>query len=261
MYVLLSPAKKLHEPPAVPGLPATQPTMLDQSEVLMKSTRNKSANKLKKLMHISDKLAALNHERFQAWGQPFTADNSRQAILSFAGDVYLGLDAGSLDSEALSWAQDHVGILSGLYGVLRPLDLMQPYRLEMGTSLTTRRGATLYAFWGDRITKQVNELAAGGVVVNLASNEYFSSIAPKKLGRVVTPVFQDVKDGKARSISFFAKKARGAMTRWIIDNRVTDVEQLKEADAMNYRYDVAASEGDRWVFRRQQPPPVGETRA
>ena len=260
MYVLLSPAKKLHEPPAASGIPATQPTMLDQSEVLMKHTRNKSPKKLKELMHISDKLAELNHKRFQDWGQPFTADNSRQAILSFAGDVYLGLDADSMAEDDLAWAQDHVGILSGLYGVLRPLDLMQPYRLEMGTSLKTRRGENLYKFWGDRITKRVNELAGDGVIVNLASNEYFSSLQTKKLGRVVTPVFQDVKDGKARSISFFAKKARGAMTRWIIDNRVTDPEQLKEADAMNYRYDATASEGDRWVFRRPQPPPVGEKR-
>ncbi len=256
MYVLLSPAKKLHEPPAVPGLPHTQPELLDQTEVLMKSTRGKSAKKLGDLMGISPALAELNHKRFQEWAQPFTEANARQALLSFAGDVYLGLEAETLSAEALTWAQDHVGILSGLYGLLRPLDLMQPYRLEMGTSLKTRRGDNLYAFWGDRITKAIVEQAGGGPVVNLASNEYFSSVQPKKLPSLITPVFQDLKDGKARTISFFAKKARGSMTRWIIDNRVTDPEQLKACDAMGYAFAAGESKGNRWVFQRNQPPPV-----
>lgn len=257
MYVLLSPAKKLHEPPAAGALPHTQPALLDQAERLAARSKKLSPKKLKALMHISDNLAELNHKRFQDFGTPFTPDNSRQAILSFAGDVYLGLDAGSLSSEDLDWAQDHVGILSGLYGLLRPLDLMQPYRLEMGVGLSTRRGKTLYAWWGKRITQAINAHEAD-IIVNLASNEYFKSVQPKALdARVVTPVFQDIKDGKARTISFFAKKARGAMTRWIIENRVSTADALKECDAMGYRHNADASKGDRWVFQRQQPPPVG----
>ena len=202
----------------------TQPALLARSTKLMKKVKPWSVRKIKKGMHLSDKLAELNHERNQAWGEPFTEDNARQAMLMFAGDVYVGLDAGTLDAEAMAWAQEHVGILSGLYGLLRPLDLIQPYRLEMGNKLVN-----LYDFWGNLIDEAVGDQ----VVVNLASNEYSKVMGTRDM---VTPKFKDVKDGKARTISFFAKQARGAMTRWIIDNRVDDPEQLKECDVMGYRH-------------------------
>jgi hypothetical protein len=253
MYTLLSPAKKLHEPPAAADVAHSQPQLLDQASRLAARSKKLSAKKLKALMHISDNLANLNHQRFQDWSTPFTPDNSRQAILSFAGDVYLGLDAGSLGADDLDWAQDNVGILSGLYGLLRPLDLMQPYRLEMGIKLSTRRGKSLYEYWGGRLTKAVNA-AETDTVINLASNEYFSSVQTKKLtARVVTPVFRDEKAGKARTISFFAKKARGSMTRWIVDNRIEEAEELKACDAMGYVFRSDESTADRWVFQRMQP--------
>ena len=191
MYVLLSPAKKLHEPPAAAAIPCTQPQLMADTEMLMRSTRTLSSKKLQALMHISENLGELNHQRYQDWQTPFDENNARQAVLSFAGDVYIGFQAENLSNEDLDWAQDHVGILSGLYGLLRPLDLMQPYRLEMGTKLKTRRGPTLYAFWGERIAKTINEMAGDQVVLNLASNEYFKSVKTKALdGRVVTPVFR-----------------------------------------------------------------------
>ncbi len=258
MYMLLSPAKKLTEGPALPEHGATELALRADTEELLKTVRKLSSKKLQALMSISKNLGDLNRQRYQDWSVPFTTDNARQAALSFAGEVYLGLQAEDLSAEDLEWAQSHLGILSGLYGVLRPLDLMQPYRLEMGTSLKTRRGANLYAFWGARITKAINELAGDQTIVNLASNEYFKSVQAKKLnGRVITPVFRDVKDGKARTISYFAKRARGAMARWMIQHRVTDVEGLKQCDAMNYTFDAENSTADKWVFQRPQPPPVG----
>ena len=257
MYVLLSPAKKLHEPPAAAALPHTQPALIDEAEQLAGHARELTPDHLKALMHISDNLANLNHQRFQEWATPFTPQNSRQAILSFAGDVYLGLDASTLSPQDLAWAQDHVGILSGLYGLLRPMDLMRPYRLEMGVGLSTGRGRNLYEWWGTQLTDAINGQESD-TVVNLASNEYFKSVQPKGLqARVITPVFQDIKDGKARTISFFAKKARGSMTRWIIENRVETAEALLDCDAMGYRHNPEASKGHRWVFQRQQPPPAG----
>ena len=254
MYVLLSPAKKLHEPPAAAAIPFTQPQLMADTEMLMRSTRTLSSKKLQALMHISENLGELNHQRYQDWQTPFDENNARQAVLSFAGDVYIGFQAENLSNEDLDWAQDHVGILSGLYGLLRPLDLMQPYRLEMGTKLKTRRGPTLYAFWGERIAKTINEMAGDQVVLNLASNEYFKSVKTKALdGRVVTPVFRDVKDGKAKTISFFAKRARGEMTRWIVQNRVTEVESLKDCEVMGYTFHAATSTADKWVFQRPSP--------
>ena len=258
MYIVLSPAKTLIEPPAVAELPATEPLMLEQTRVLMQTTRKLSVKKLKELMGITDSLATLNRDRFQAFSEPFDAENARQALLSFNGQVYWGVDAKTLSAEDLAFAQEHVGILSGLYGLLRPLDLMQPYRLEMGSKVRTRRGADLYTFWGDRVAKAVNELANGGTVVNLASNEYFKAANNKALqGPVITPVFKDVKEGKSRTLAFFAKQARGAMTRWAILNRVTDVEQLKRCDINDYRYSEAESTDAKWVYSRPQPPPVG----
>ncbi len=260
MLMLLSPAKSLVEGSAVADVPATQPAMLDDTETLMKTTRRLTAPKLQELMGISDKLAVLNRQRFRDWTTPFTADNARQAVLTFAGDVYRGLEADTLSREDLTFAQDHLVILSGLYGVLRPLDLMQPYRLEMATKLKTRRGKDLYSFWGERITKQINELTEGRddrTIVNLASNEYFNSVRSEKLaGPVITPVFKDVKDGKARVLSFFAKAARGKMARWAIQSRATSADQLRAFDGDGYSLQESLSTETRWEFHRPQPPPV-----
>lgn len=255
MLILLSPAKRLIEPPAA-AAPHTRPALLDDANALADVARRLSSVDLQALMGISEALGDLNHARFQQMeGEP-TPDNARQAILSFAGEVYQGLDAGTLSAEDLAWAQDHVAILSGLYGVLRPLDLVQPYRLEMGTSLDNPRGADLYAWWGDRVTEELGRREAD-TIVNLASTEYFRVVRPKRLqARVVTPVFQDVKDGKARTLGFFAKKARGMMTRWAIERRITDADALKTCDAGGYTVVPEASTGTRWVFRRPQPPPV-----
>ncbi|MEM7352119.1 MAG: peroxide stress protein YaaA [Acidobacteriota bacterium] len=260
MLMLLSPAKSLVEGSAVADLPATRPAMLDQTETLMKTTRRLSAPKLKELMGISDKLAVLNRQRFRDWTTPFTPENARQAVLTFNGDVYRGFDAGTLSGEDLAFAQEHLVILSGLYGALRPLDLIQPYRLEMGTQLKTRRGKNLYAFWGERITEQLNQLTEGHkdrTIVNLASNEYFSSVHPDKLAApLVTPVFKDVKNGKARVLSFFAKAARGMMARWATLNRATTADQLRAFDGGGYVLQEALSTETRWEFHRPQPPPV-----
>jgi cytoplasmic iron level regulating protein YaaA (DUF328/UPF0246 family) len=261
VLVLLSPAKKLNAAPAVPaGASPAQPPLLDHAETLMETARPLTRGDLKSLMHISDDLAELNHQRFQEWTTPFTTDNASPALLTFAGDVYIGIDTETLSADDLGWAQDHVVILSGLYGVLRPLDLMQPYRLEMGTSLENPRGRNLVAFWREAVTSHLAERLKGDsepVIVNLASQEYFKSVDHKALGaRIITPVFQDIKDGKARTLFFFAKRARGAMTRWIVDHRVDDPEALKAFDGMGYAYDEDASDRDRWVFRRKQPPPA-----
>lgn len=254
MLILLSPAKSLVEGPAVADLPVTQPLLLDQTEVLMKTTRRLSAPKIKKLMGVSDQLAVLNRQRFRDWATPFTTENARQAALMFSGDVYRGLDAATLSAGDLAFAQDHVVILSGLYGVLRPLDLIQPYRLEMGTRLSTRRGRDLYAFWGRRITDLVNRLTEGHdnrTVVNLASKEYFKAVQPEKLaGPLVTPTFKDVKDGKARFLSFFAKATRGKMARWAIQNRLTTADQLRSFDGGGYVLQPELSDDSHWEFQR-----------
>jgi cytoplasmic iron level regulating protein YaaA (DUF328/UPF0246 family) len=204
-------------------------------------------------MGLSDKLGALNYERFQAWQRPFTTENAKQAVLAFKGDVYQGLDAESMSDEDLQWAQDNLRILSGLYGVLRPLDLMQPYRLEMGTKFANNRGKDLYSFWDGVINNQLNSLVEepNAVLVNLASNEYFKAVKEKTLSaRIVTPVFMDNKDGKYKMISFFAKKARGLMAAFIIKNKITDVELLKNFDSDGYSFNAALSEADKWVFTR-----------
>ncbi len=260
MLALLSPAKRLDFDSPLAVSAHSQPQLLDDTGKLIKTTRNLSLKRLRELMDISADLAKLNHDRYKALSTELTLDNARQAILAFKGDVYTGLDAATLSEDDLAFAQDHIGILSGMYGYLRPLDLMQPYRLEMGTKLPTRRGKSLYDFWGDRITRQVQaRLADSGdaTVVNLASAEYFKSVRVKKLGaRVVTPVFQDVKDGKARVLFLFAKQARGMMARYIIDHRLTDPEGLQRFDSGGYRFQPDLSDGDRWVFQRPQPPPV-----
>ncbi|MBV1929705.1 MAG: peroxide stress protein YaaA, partial [Gammaproteobacteria bacterium] len=207
------------------------------------------------LMKISDKLGNLNFDRFLSWDRKFTPDNAKQALLAFKGDVYTGLDAESLSGDDLLWAQDHLRILSGLYGLLRPLDLMQAYRLEMGTKLANGRGKDLYQFWGSQITDALNQQQADEslpVLVNLASNEYFKSVQSKQLNaEIITPVFKDWKGDKYKIISFYAKKARGLMVAYIVRNRLSDVEQIKNFDSEGYVYNPAMSSAREWVFTRE----------
>jgi len=248
MLIVVSPAKRLNEhPPRADG--GTLPRNLDQAEILADTARRLDAPALQKLMHISPKLAALNVERFAAFG---SGVGEKPAIEMFAGDTYAGLEAASLEPDELAYAQDHLRILSGLYGLLRPGDVIQPHRLEMGSRLTNERGRNLYDFWGDRIAGQLmaDATAVGtDVLVNCASVEYFTAADRPALGlRVITPVFYEDHPDGPRIHSFFAKKARGAMARFIIQNRLTDPEALKEFDTGGYRYRPDMSEGDRLVF-------------
>jgi len=257
MLAVVSPAKKLDTMPIERGVSPTQPVLLDDTEQLMKTTRRLRPGDLKELMGISDKLAELNHGRFQSFSTPFDTDNAKPAAFVFNGDVYLGLDAETLDDAALSWSQDHLAILSGLYGVLRPMDLIQPYRLEMGTRLKTGRGKDLYAFWGDRVTNRLQAQLADHkdqTLVNLASKEYFSVLQPKALpGPVVTPAFKELRDGKLRMISFFAKRARGRMARFMVEQRIDRPEGLKDFNLDGYSYDPELSDERTWTFTRPQP--------
>jgi uncharacterized protein len=250
MLIVISPAKKLDYASTVKSPLTTQPELLDHSQELLQGLKALAPQDVSSLMSLSDKLGALNFERFQAWQTPFTEDNARAAILAFKGDVYQGLDADSMSDDDLRWAQDHLRILSGLYGLLRPLDLMQAYRLEMGTKFTNTRGANLYQFWGDIITQQLNKTGSS-VLVNLASNEYFKSVHKKDIdAQIITPVFMDKKNDTYKIISFYAKKARGLMSSYIIRNRITEAEQIKHFDTDGYSYNAALSEADQWVFVR-----------
>jgi len=253
MFAVISPAKKLDFSEPVRGI-TTQPQLIVETEVLLDETRRLLPSDLSKLMKISDQLAELNYGRFQSFELPFTEDNAKQAIFAFNGDTYVGFDAKTLDDEGLDFAQDHVGILSGLYGLLRPRDLMQPYRLEMGTRLQNPRGKDLYAFWGDRITTAINRALEGHaepVLVNLASNEYFKSVKKKELrAEVITPVFKELKDGKAKVIGLMAKRARGMMARYIVEKRIESPKALKKFKEGGYRYVAAESTDTEWVFRR-----------
>lgn len=252
---LLSPAKSLdYDTPLPAGLLHTLPAFVPDAQRLIAVLREKSPQEVAALMSISDPLAALNVARYAAWQPRFTAANARQAVMAFNGDVYEGLQAQSLSLEDLQWAQQHVAILSGLYGVLRPLDRMQPYRLEMGTRLATDVGANLYQFWGARIAEHLNQrLAADAtpVVVNLASQEYFKSVDRKVLkARVIECVFEDHKAGQYKIISFYAKRARGLMARWAIQQRAATPRRLEEFDLEGYAFHPASSQPDRLVFRR-----------
>lgn len=250
MLIVISPAKKLDYSGAVTAPLSTQPALLNHAEELLVDLKTLAPQAISSLMSLSDNLGALNYERFQAWQTPSTEDNARPAMLAFKGDVYQGLDADSMSADDMRWAQDHLRILSGLYGVLRPLDLMRPYRLEMGTKLANQRGSDLYQFWGDIITDELNAIGSS-VLVNLASTEYFKSVKKKAIAaRIVTPVFMDNKNGTYKIISFYAKTARGLMSSYIIRNRITDVEQLKQFDSAGYRFNPALSETDQWVFVR-----------
>jgi uncharacterized protein len=256
MYFLLSPAKSLDYETAVPkDVPHTLPQFVAQSAELIGLLKTQSPQQIAQLMDLSDALSALNVARYQAWSPKFTAKNSKQAMLAFNGDVYDGLNAIDLKAADLAWAQQHVGMLSGLYGLLRPLDYMQPYRLEMGTRLPNAKGSTLYSFWGDQIADHINaHLAAdtAPVVVNLASQEYFKSVDRKALkARVVECVFEDHKPAGYKVISFFAKRARGMMARYAIQKRITTVKKLTAFNAEGYAFAAAASGPDRLVFRRK----------
>ena len=260
MIIVLSPAKSLDYTSPIPTLPATRPRFIQQSAELIDILRRKSPVELSKLMDISDKLAVLNANRYAAWALEFTQDNSRPAILAFNGDVYEGLDASHLKPKDLEWAQNHVAMLSGLYGVLRPLDLMQPYRLEMGTKLANSKGKDLYTYWGIGIAQTLREQLKEHehpVLVNLASDEYFGAVDTKALGLpVVQPVFQDGENGKFKIISFYAKRARGLMARYSIVHRIADPEHLKRFNIEGYAYAPDASNASRWVFRRPKPAPA-----
>jgi len=256
MLIVLSPAKTLDYETPPQTKKTTQPELLARSAELVEDARKLSPAGIGKLMGISDKLAELNHRRFMNWGEPFSLDNAKQAVLAFKGDVYTGLEADTMSAEDLAYAQKHLRILSGLYGVLRPLDLMQPYRLEMGLKFANRGGANLYEFWGADITNQLNrQLRAlkSEVLVNLASNEYFRAVQTRALNaEIITPVFKDMKGGKYKVISFFAKKARGQMARYIIDQRLEDVVGIKKFREDGYRYNKAESTAREWVFTREE---------
>ena len=255
MLIVLSPAKTLDFESPIKVNKTTEPDFIPRSAELISTLRTMPPAQIGSLMSISDSLAQLNVARYASWSKKFTPDNSRPAMLAFDGDVYEGLDARSLNARQLDWAQKHLRILSGLYGLLRPLDLMQPYRLEMGTRLATKRGKDLYAFWGDQITEALNEsltVAKAQALVNLASEEYFKSVKPAKLDRpVITPVFEEWKGGDYKIVSFFAKRARGLMARYAIEHKLTKAEELKDFDSEGYGFDAKASNEARWIFRRR----------
>jgi len=256
MLMVISPAKTLDYESPLATQRFTQPALLEKSQQLIKIARKLSPAQVASLMSISDKLAHLNAERFNSWQPDFSLENARQAILAFKGDVYTGLQAETFSEKDFDFAQDHLRMLSGLYGLLRPLDLMQPYRLEMGIKLANPAGHDLYRFWGDLLTEKLNDaLASQGddVLINLASDEYFKAIKPKKLqARLIKPVFLDEKNGKFKVISFYAKKARGLMTRYIIQHRLTKPEQLTRFDVDGYAFAADESRENELVFKRAE---------
>lgn len=231
---------------------------MDQSALLVDDARTLAPDDIRSLMGVSEAIASLNHERFMNWAPESTTANAKQAILAFKGDVYTGLEAETMSTNDLEFAQAHLRILSGLYGLLRPLDLMQPYRLEMGLKFSNQRGKNLYEFWGERITDAINaDLLSAGTetLVNLASNEYFKAVKTKSLNAdIITPQFKDLKNGQYKMISFFAKKARGVMARYIIDNQLTDPDQLKSFTGSGYYFSAEQSSGNNLVFLRDSAP-------
>ena len=256
MFFVLSPAKNLNEKDPSPVSSFTLPDLLPEAEILMQKLRQLAPQQIAELMHVSDKIALLNAERNAAWHTPFTPENAKQAVFMFNGDVYEGIAADTLKPEQIDYLQQHVRLLSGLYGVLRPLDLMQPYRLEMGTAFANSRGKNLYEFWGDKITDLLNQTlkqAGSDVLINLASQEYFKSVNTKKLNaRLITPIFKDEKNGKYKIISFYAKRARGLMVRYAAEHGITEPEMLKNFDYEGYSFNEAASNETEWVFMREE---------
>lgn len=256
MYFLLSPAKNLNEKKDIHPKIYSEPPLLEQAKILMNQLKKLAPQQLAELMHISDKIALLNAERNLNWQPPFTPDNAKAAIYMFNGDVYEGINPYQLNDETISYIHNHVRILSGLYGILRPLDLIQPYRLEMGTPLSNPRGKNLYDFWGDRITERLNftlRCSEDGIVVNLASQEYFKAIHIHKLNaKIITPIFQDEKNHTYKTISFYAKRARGLMVRYAAENKIEQVEQLKEFDLEGYQFNPNISSEHEWFFQRKE---------
>ena len=256
MLALISPAKTLDYESALPTDLHTLPRLLEHSQQLIDVSRKLSATDIANLMSVSEKIAKLNVERFHDWQSDFNFSNARQALFAFKGDVYTGLDAYNLNDQKLKYAQKHLRMLSGLYGVLRPLDLMMPYRLEMGTKLNNSRGHNLYEFWGDKITSLINddlEQANSELLVNIASDEYYKSVNERKLkAEIIKPVFLDQKNGKYKVISFYAKKARGLMARYIIENQLSKVEDLKSFNSDGYYFDANSSLQGELVFKRDE---------
>jgi cytoplasmic iron level regulating protein YaaA (DUF328/UPF0246 family) len=258
MLIVISPAKTLDfDTPANLGT-ATQPVFLDKAQQLVDGLRKIDPNGLSALMSISTKLGELNFERYLEWQQPFTKNNAKQALLAFKGDVYTGIDAESFSAADFKYAQQHLRILSGLYGLLKPLDLMQPYRLEMGTKFSNPHGDNLYQFWGDQITAAINnqlKSLKSATLINLASNEYFKAVNKSLLNAdIISPAFKDLKGGKYKIISFYAKKARGTMASWIIRNSIIDAKQLKKFRQDGYRFNADLSTTHNPVFTRDKPP-------
>lgn len=256
MLIVLSPAKSLDYKTTVQVKIPTLPEFVSESAKLIADLKKLAPQDVAKLMGLSDQLATLNVGRYRDWSKKFTLENSKPAIYAFDGDVYDGFDVKTLNAKAVDFAQEHIRILSGLYGALRPLDLMQAYRLEMGTAFKNARGKDLYAFWGARVTdsiKKVLDKQKKPVLLNLASEEYFKVLQPKELGcPVIAPVFQDAKDGKYKIISFYAKRARGLMARYVVENRITDPADLKSFNLDGYKYSAADSKPDKPVFRRAE---------
>lgn len=256
MIVILSPAKSLDFESPLKTDKNSQPRFTDESEKLISILKKKSVRQLKSMMDISEDLAQLNYDRYQSWKLPLKPPPARPAVFAFTGDVYQGLEANQFTEKQLDFAQDHLRILSGLYGVLRPLDLMLPYRLEMGTKLkVTAKKDNLYKFWDDALTKQINEDLAESnskALVNLASNEYFKALKPKLIDKpIITPEFKDYKNGEYKMIGFFAKKARGLMAAHIVRKKITDPQKLKTFDSEGYTYNDKLSKGNKWVFTRE----------
>lgn len=255
MLIVVSPAKTLdYETPSKTKI-HTVPDFLKESQKLIKRLREFAPQDISELMNVSSNIADLNFDRYKSWSANFTEKNAKQALLAFKGDVYTGLDAESFSAKDFKFAQQHLRMLSGLYGLLRPLDLMKPYRLEMGTRLSTDRGKNLYEFWGSEITEALNQQLKkikSDYLINLASNEYFKSVKPKELnGEIITPAFKDYKAGQYKMIGVYAKKARGSLSRFIIQNQLTDPEDIKDYAMDGYRYNESMSKDNTWVFSRK----------
>lgn len=260
MLVVVSPAKSLDFESPLATQTYSMPSYLDYSQQLVDQLKDLAPHDIASLMKLSDKLAQLNYDRFQDFSQPFNQENARQAVLAFKGDVYQGLQAQEFSPQDFEFAQNHMRILSGLYGLLKPLDLIQPYRLEMGTKFENDQGKNLYEFWGDRLNQNLDqELEKIGekniepILINLASNEYFKAAKAKALNhKVITPIFKDFKNGQYKIISFYAKKARGLMSRFIIQNKIVEAEALKTFDVDGYYFCEKSSQGNDWVFLRDE---------
>ena len=255
MLIVISPAKTLDYDTPLKTRTFTQPDYLDRSQQLITRMREFSSRDISELMNVSTKIADLNFDRYKSWRKKFTQENARQAILAFKGDVYTGLDAESFSARDFKFAQAHLRVLSGLYGLLRPLDLMQPYRLEMGTKLSTKQGKNLYEFWDTQITDGLNQQLKkikSEYLINLASNEYFKSVKPKHLNaEIIVPEFKDYKNGQYKMLGVYAKKARGTMSRFIIQNQLSDPEAIKDFNEDGYSFNKKLSKNNHWVFTRK----------